>query len=155
MKKPTEEEKAFWYRKLRKTKFNADGKVDKKGERFIDIEGGIDTQTVDFHTSTFSGDRFDFFEENHDFGEYTQVQDTDQAIAFRELANVANELPSNYKHRAYLIDVANTGCHARHLREKHKLTIETARWAWKVFCDRPNNERFRNILIKGKVRGKS
>ena len=170
---------AHWYGKLRRTKFDDDGKVDPKGQPFRDLDP---RNKADHHAAlllnadwggrrdgvrfkryvTFSQIQPDATEEQaieaqlaanaKTFGTMTNLADTPTARAWQAISRAANDLPPAYKHRGFLVDLAQTGVIAGFLLRRHKLRESAARGCFERFLAERGMGEFRNLLVRGPVR---
>ena len=83
------------------------------------------------------------------FGTYLNVADTPTAVAWRNISHAAHGLPANYRHRLFLIDLAQVGCVAGYLLRRHRLTFRSARWAFHRFLEDVGLGQYRGILVRG------
>jgi hypothetical protein len=132
---------AKWYARLRR-----DG--------FVDVEGGRDLNhlnattlpgsgSLSFVSTTAEGpdglfDATELFEVDNDavYGGFTSVANTSQAVLWRKVMGAAHDLPSNYKHRAFLIDWATSGGKRRAAARRAGIPINIARGDTARFCAR-------------------
>ena len=170
---------AHWYGKLRRTKFNEDGKLDPNGQEFRDLDP---RNQADHHAAlllnadwggrkdgrrfkryvTFSQIQPDATDEQaieaqlaanaKTFGTITNLADTPTARAWQAISRAANDLPPGYRHRGFLVDLAQTGVIAGYLLRRHKLRESAARGAFERFLAERGMGEFRNLLIRGPVR---
>ncbi len=142
------------------------GKLKAKG--FRDIESGRDTNYEKAYRNGERVSRIVHFMPHDDqagvdveammaanadtFGSYLNVADTPTAAAWRNISSAAHGLARGYRHRSFLVDLAQVGCVARYLLKRHRLTARAARWAFHKFLDDVGLGRYRGILVKGPVK---
>ena len=171
---------AYWYGKLRRTKFDDDGKLDPNGTPFRDLDPGNhadrtgmllmnadagstrDGRKFHRYVSFYSATDFDninredlertLLENARTFGTETNLANTPTARAWQAVSRAANDLPPTYKHRLFLIDLAQTGCVAKFLLQRYKLGESAARGAFERFLAEHGMAHFRGLLVRGKVR---
>lgn len=173
---------AYWYAKLKRTRFNEEGKPDPKGELFHDLDpqNNADRKAIllmntDRGPRRQDGMRMRKFvtlselkpanpaeeadleqriEENaRVFGlESIHLSDTPTARAWQAISRHAHDLPVTYKHRSFLVDLAQTGVVAEFLLRRHKLTRRAAIWAFDKFLVENGMENFQDVLVRGPVR---
>lgn len=147
---------AHWYGKLRKTGFvdlekgrdtnkekayAADGKRVSRILHFMPEEGGAE---VDVEAMMEANVRT--------FGTYTNVADTPTAVAWRTLSKAAHDLPLDYRHRLFLIDLAQVGCVAGYLLRRHRITRRVATWAFRGFLEDIGLPDYHGLLVQGPAR---
>lgn len=172
---------AYWYGKLKRTRFNEDGKPDPKGEPFRDLDPqnkadrmGVLLMNTDRgpRIGKLRRSRFVSFsqvaplqsEQEMDELEHVMAEsaktfaldhniaDTPTARAWRAISRQAHDLPADYKHRAFLIDLAQVGTVAEYLLRRHKLTRRRAIWAFDKFLLEHGMGDFHGLLVRGPVR---
>ncbi len=166
---------AHWYAKLKKTKFNDDGKPDPKGEPFRDLDpkNKADNRNALLLNEDWggraNGKRFRRYvtlpaeqaEQDLEvqlaanartFGTITNLADTPTARAWQAISRAANDLPPDYRHRVFLIDLAQTGVVASYLLRRHKLREGEARGVFKRFLLAHGMGDFQGLLVRGPVR---
>lgn len=172
---------AFWYGKLKRTKFNEDGKPDPKGLPFRDLDpqnraDRLNVLTFNTETSgprTRDGVKLKKFisladegmsdedeqrlsmqlaENARTFGSLTPVADTPTARAWQAISRAANDLPEGYRGRSFLIDLAQTGVVASYLLRRHKLTRRRAIAMFDRFLLEHGMGDIHDVLVRGPVR---
>lgn len=148
---------AYWYRVLRE-------------QGFVDIETGRDSNTAKAYKTDMFGEKarvsriVHFMPDEGEideqammaanaevFGTYTNVADTPTAVAWRVISKCANDLPLDYPHRLFLIDVAQVGCVALYLLQRHRMTRRVALATFARFLDAHGLDTYHGILVQGPV----
>lgn len=145
---------AHWYRKLRERGFHdIETGRDTNQEKAYDPRNGgrrvsrllhfmpNDTGAVDVEAMMAANAKT--------FGTQTNVADTPTAIAWRNISHAAHELTDDYRHRGFLVDVAQVGCIAAYLLRRHRLTWKVANWAFHRFLEDVGLDSYRGILVAG------
>ena len=86
------------------------------------------------------------------FGTETNLANTPTARAWQAISRAAHDLPPTYKHRLFLVDLAQTGVIAKFLLRRHKIGESAGRGAFERFLTEHDMSHFRGLLVRGMVR---